>query len=69
MSYEWPHGLGEIVSALTGGGMCIDFLREFPCCTGLVFPFLEQSEDGWLRVRGHREDFPSRSRSWRTRPP
>jgi len=57
-SYEWSHGLGEIVSALTSAGLRLDYLHEFPYCTGLVFPFLEQGDDGWLRVRGHRDDFP-----------
>jgi SAM-dependent methyltransferase len=58
ISYEWPHGLGEIVSALTSAGLHLDYLHEFPYCTGLVFPFLDKGDDGWLRVRGHADDFP-----------
>ena len=58
VSYEWSHGLGEIVSALTSAGLRIEYLHEFPYCTGLVFPFLEKGDDGWLRVRGHEADFP-----------
>ena len=58
VSYEWSHGLGEIVSALTSAGLRLDHLHEFPCCSGLVFAFLEKDEDGWLHVRGHRDDLP-----------
>jgi hypothetical protein len=58
VSYEWSHGLGDIVSTLTSAGLRIDYLHEFPYCTGLVSPFLERGEDGWLRVRGHEDDLP-----------
>lgn len=29
-SYTWPHSLGEIVTALIGAGLRLDFLHEFP---------------------------------------
>lgn len=58
MSYEWSHGLGEIVTALTSAGLRLDYLHEFPYCKGLVFAFLEKGDDGWLRARGHENDFP-----------
>ena len=51
-SYEWTHSLGEVVSALTGAGLRIDFLHEFPVCCYQAFPFMEQDEDGWWRIKG-----------------
>lgn len=50
-SYEWNHRLGEIVNALTGAGLHIEFLHEFPVCAWQAFPFLEEGTDGWWRVR------------------
>ena len=35
-AYEWPHGLGEIVTALLKAGLTLDYLHEFPYST---YPF------------------------------
>jgi hypothetical protein len=37
-AYYWPHGLGEIVTALVSAGLRLEFLHEFPktvenCCS------------------------------------
>ncbi len=32
-AYEWPHSLGEIVTALLKAGLRLDFLHEFPYST------------------------------------
>ncbi|HEY7346853.1 MAG TPA: class I SAM-dependent methyltransferase [Ktedonobacterales bacterium] len=50
-AYEWNHSLGTIISALAGAGLRIEFLHEFPVCAWKAFPFLEESADGWWRVR------------------
>ena len=50
-SYEWNHSVGEIVNALLEAGLRIEFLHEFPVCAWQAFPFLEQGEDGWWRVK------------------
>lgn len=39
-SYEWAHGLGEIVSALIDAGLRIEHLREFPYSTHPFPPYL-----------------------------
>ena len=39
-SYEWPHGLGEIVTALINSGLCIEHLHEFPYSTHPFPPYL-----------------------------
>ena len=40
--YEWFHSLGEIISALTGVGLHIQYLHEFDHSTFQQFPFLEK---------------------------
>ncbi len=30
VEYGWNHGMGEVVTALAGAGLRIDFLHEFP---------------------------------------
>jgi SAM-dependent methyltransferase len=58
VTYEWNHTLGGIVTSLIEAGLEVEWLHEFPHTQGLTFPFLEKGEDGWLRVRGHEEDYP-----------
>jgi hypothetical protein len=49
VEYSWVHSMGEIVSALAGAGLRIDFLHEYPFVEWPV-PFLERHDDGrwWL---------------------
>ncbi|HEY1331278.1 MAG TPA: class I SAM-dependent methyltransferase [Actinomycetota bacterium] len=49
VEYGWNHGLGEVVSALAGAGLHIEFLHEFPFAEW-EYPFLERHDDGrwWL---------------------
>ena len=47
MEYTWPHGLGEIVSALAAVGLRIEFLHEFNFVhEGGLWAFLKQRDDG-----------------------
>ena len=50
VEYAWTHSLGEIVSAVAGAGLRIEFLHEFPSSFYQGLPFLEQREDRtwWL---------------------
>lgn len=55
VEYYWPHGLGEIVTALCEHGLRLDFLHELPSTIYKQLPFLEQRDDGcWYLPR----DFP-----------
>jgi SAM-dependent methyltransferase len=47
--YSWPHGLGEVVTAVARAGLRIEFLHEFPFVDWPV-PFLERHEDGTWRL-------------------
>lgn len=54
VEYGWPHGLGEIVTAIASAGLRIDFVHEFPFVEWEV-PFLEPREDGTWRLPGGQE--------------
>jgi SAM-dependent methyltransferase len=56
-SYQWQHPLSEIINALTGNGMDIEFLHEFPFCMFRWLPSMAKDEDGWYRIPG-RDDIP-----------
>jgi SAM-dependent methyltransferase len=48
VTYQWQHTLGEIVSALAGSGLKLEFLHEFPFTVYNMFPGLMfQDELGW----------------------
>jgi 2-polyprenyl-3-methyl-5-hydroxy-6-metoxy-1,4-benzoquinol methylase len=56
-SFEWQHSLSDIINAVVGAGLRIDFLHEFPICRFQWLSVMEQGEDGWWRVPG-RDDVP-----------
>jgi 2-polyprenyl-3-methyl-5-hydroxy-6-metoxy-1,4-benzoquinol methylase len=49
VSYVWSHPLGDVVTALTGAGLRLEFLHEFPQCVYPRFPWMRQDADGWWR--------------------
>lgn len=49
-SYEWTHSLGDIVSAVAGAGLKLEFLHEFPFCEGEYFRNMERTADGWYQL-------------------
>jgi SAM-dependent methyltransferase len=49
VEYGWPHGLGEIATAVAAAGLTIDFVHEFPFVEWEV-PFLEPRDDGTWRL-------------------
>ena len=49
-TYEWNHGLGEIVSALIGVGLRIESLKEYQFCEWKSLPTMQQSDDGHWRL-------------------
>ncbi len=57
-SYEWTHGLGDIINALISAGLTIEFLHEFPYSGEEHYPFMEKGEDGWWRLKGNKETIP-----------
>lgn len=57
VTFEWNHGLGEIIDPLLHSGLRLDFLHEFPyTIPGLPFPCFELGADGLQRVKGRHDD-------------
>lgn len=56
VEYGWNHSLGDVVSAIAGHGLRIDFLHELPFSRFRWAPFLQRRDDGnwWLadHIRG-----------------
>jgi SAM-dependent methyltransferase/3-hydroxyisobutyrate dehydrogenase-like beta-hydroxyacid dehydrogenase len=52
-TYEWNHGLGEVVSALIDHGFAIELLEEHDWTVWRRFPWLEEQPDGrWVTPPG-----------------
>ena len=49
-SVEWQHGIGEVVSALAGAGLRIEFLHEHEFTLTPRWPFLRRGEDQTYRM-------------------
>jgi 2-polyprenyl-3-methyl-5-hydroxy-6-metoxy-1,4-benzoquinol methylase len=47
VAYEWAHSLGDVINAVAGTGLRIDFLHEFPFCCFALLPRMERGGDGW----------------------
>lgn len=50
VSYEWHHGLGDIVAALTSAGLVVESLREHTVAFHRQLPFMALGDDGWWRL-------------------
>ncbi|NGO41640.1 class I SAM-dependent methyltransferase [Streptomyces ureilyticus] len=49
-SYEWMHGLGEVVGALVGAGLRIERLRESDELPWPRWPEMNRTPSGWWRL-------------------
>ena len=54
-SYEWTHSLSEIFTALLEAGLRITQFNEFPFCSYDCFPFMEEDDKGWWRMKNQPE--------------
>ncbi len=52
VSYQWAHGLGDVINALLGAGLRLDFMHELPFCPYRKLAGMEQGADGWWRLPG-----------------
>jgi 2-polyprenyl-3-methyl-5-hydroxy-6-metoxy-1,4-benzoquinol methylase len=50
VSYEWMHGLGELITALTAAGLTVDSLRESPEIPWPRWPGMVPVGNGWFRL-------------------
>ena len=49
-SYEWRHGIGEVVSSLAGAGFSLTTLRESDVLPWPRWPSMQQTSEGWWRL-------------------
>ena len=49
-TFEWNHGLGEIVTALIDAGLRIEFLHEFDFVEWQALPWMLRGDDGMWRL-------------------
>lgn len=52
VTYQWPHSMGEILTAIAGAGLRIDSLEEYPFAAWMIFPWLEPRPDGLWQFPG-----------------
>ena len=50
VDYEWVHSFGDIINALIGAGLRIEFIHEFSFCGYQALPFLVKGEDDLWRL-------------------
>lgn len=48
-THEWRHTLADVVSAIAGAGLVIEWLREHDAVAWEVFPGLQEGDDGLFR--------------------
>lgn len=53
VEHGWAHTLGDVVNALIGAGLRIEFLHEFPYSTCSHPPFVTKCGDGLYRLKEH----------------
>jgi SAM-dependent methyltransferase len=58
VEHVWVHGLGDIVSALGGAGLRIEYLHEFPYTTEQYTPLMVHGSDGLWRMPPDKGDIP-----------
>ncbi|MET7800868.1 class I SAM-dependent methyltransferase [Streptomyces decoyicus] len=49
-SYEWRHGLGEVITAVIGAGLTVQLVRETELLPWKRFEAMVPSENGWWRL-------------------
>jgi len=50
--YDWSHGLGEVVTAISSAGLTVEFLHEFDFTEWPMPPLVEREGDEWRMPRG-----------------
>ena len=57
-TYEWSHGLGEVVTALAARGLVVQHLNEHRRCAYRMLPFMVRGDDGMWRLPENGESVP-----------
>ena len=57
-SFEWWHTLGDVVTAIAGTGLTLEFVREHPVSPSRYFDSMRQGDDGLWRLPGDAPSIP-----------
>ncbi len=58
VNYEWPHSIGEVVTALLDAGLVLDHLREHQHLDWRFFPWMEQDGERFVLPDSRRDHVP-----------
>jgi len=56
-SYQWQHSLSDVINALAGAGLRVEFVHEFPYCGWQRLPSMKVGDDGFWHLPD-RDDLP-----------
>ena len=56
--YGWMHSMSDIINSLIEAGLKIEFLNEYPFAVWKQLPFMEQSDDGYYRLKNQKAEIP-----------
>jgi 2-polyprenyl-3-methyl-5-hydroxy-6-metoxy-1,4-benzoquinol methylase len=68
-SYEWVHTVGDVVTAVAGAGLVIEFLHEFSATGYRALPMMVRGNDGMWRLPGELHEMLPLMYSLRARKP
>ncbi len=53
LTFDFPHPVGEVLTALVDAGLRIEFLHEFPYVDWKFLPLMEHVDERWCRLTKH----------------
>jgi 2-polyprenyl-3-methyl-5-hydroxy-6-metoxy-1,4-benzoquinol methylase len=58
LHYEWPHGLGEVITAIAQTGFAVESLTETDVLPWRRWALMTQTDDGWWTMPASEPRFP-----------
>lgn len=58
VSYQWSHGIGDVITALASAGLHVEYVHEFPFAAYMRLPFMDRRDDGMWELPRLRECVP-----------
>lgn len=50
VGYIWDHSVGELLNALIGAGLRLEYFHEHPMAARAKFPCMQPRGDGWYEL-------------------
>ena len=54
LNYQWAYSLSNVVNALIGAGLILEFLNEYEKTFYQRLPYMEKVDDRWWTIPGYR---------------